>query len=521
MRRSKEDQLASEKYLKLVSDIKKQTKPKKKETQEAKEKRIKRLKGNFVLFCKYYFARYMDHDFAYFHKEFAQYVIDNEDCYAIAEWPREHAKSVLLDIFIVMFLLATGELTGLLLGSSNNDKATGLLSDLQAELEGNQLFTDDFGEQVNLGSWQSGHFMTKDGIGFWAYGRGQSPRGSRKANLRPNVGIIDDIDDKKIIKNTELVKNAVDWVSEDFIGALDTRASRVMVGGNRIGKYSILAHLVGDIDEGDPKREGIFHSKVYAIEDPITHEKAGFDSGVPAWGRYTFEMLKRKFAKMGYTSSRREFFHEWIIAGLIYKYSWFKFGKVLDIKEYDSICTYCDPSFRENKKSDFKAIVTIGKKGKKYYLLWCWVRQASIHSMVVAFYDAFEIFGEFSTYWMESVFIQEDLRVEFDAEADIQEQAIPLRSDKRAKPNKSVRIENISPYFERGLFTIDEKLRKCKDTQILILQFMGFGGNGKDDAPDATEGAIHLLNNATKRSRFKPRLGKYKQRRRRNNRRNR
>lgn len=518
MSRSKKDQLAWEKYLKTVANIKKQTKPKKIETSEAKEERIKRLLGNFELFCKYYFARYMDCDFAYFHKEFANYVIDNEDCYAIAEWPREHAKSVLIDIFIVMFLKATKELTGLLLGSATYDKAKGLLSDLQAELEGNQLYIEDFGEQVSFGNWQSGHFITKDGIGFWAFGRGQSPRGAREAHLRPNVGIIDDIDDKKIIKNIELVTEAVDWVNEDFLGALDTRASRLMVGGNRIGKHSILAHLVGDIDEEDPKREGIYHSKVYAIEDPKTHEKAGMDNGVPAWNRYTLLMLKRKFEKMGYTSSRREFFHEWIIAGLVFQYSWFKYGKVKNIEEYDSIVTYCDPSFRAHKKSDFKAIVTIGKTGKNYHLLWCWIRQASVHSMVIAFYDAFGIFGEFSTYWMEAVFLQEDLLNDFDQEADKREEQLPIRPDKRSKPDKSVRIENISPYFERGVFLIDEQLRKCKDTQILILQFMGFGGNGKDDGPDATEGAIHKLNKATRKSKFKPRMGKFKKGRRNRNR---
>lgn len=514
----RKQQQAYDDWLELVERIKKQTKRVPIETKEQKAKRIKYLLAHPMEFIKYYFGHYIDSDFAWFHHKLVNTAVDNKDLFCIAELPREHAKSVFINIFIPLLLKAKGELTGMLLGSANFDKAKKLLADIQAELKGNQLYINDFGEQIGYGDWQSGYFVTSDRIGFWAFGRGQSPRGVRVGSKRPNYGSIDDIDDKVIVKNTMRVLEAVDWVTEDFLGAMNITASRLMIAGNRIHKKSILAHLVGDINTGDPKRDGVTHIKAYAIENPTTREKAGVENGVPAWSRYTMKQLIRKFKKMGHASARREFFHEHWEAGLNFKHDWIQFGKMLPIEEYDSIVTYCDPSFTNNKTSDYKAIITLGKKGKYYHVLHAWVRQASIHSMVVAFYDIYEKFKNHSTYWIEANMLQIMLLDEFDKEADDRDIAIPIRPDKTKKPDKYTRIENLTPLFERLLFLFNEELKDNPDMQMLIIQLLGFGGGGHDDGPDALEGATTKINKATRKSKFKPRMGKFKKGRRNRNR---
>jgi hypothetical protein len=79
-----------------------------------------------------------------------------------------------------LFLKAKGNMTGMVIASSTGAKAQGLLSDIQAQLESNQRYINDFGEQYNFGSWSEKHFVTKDGMGFWAVGRRESPRGLRE-----------------------------------------------------------------------------------------------------------------------------------------------------------------------------------------------------------------------------------------------------------------------------------------------------------------------------------------------------
>lgn len=505
-------QRAYEKWQREVEDIQKRTKPVIKETKEEKEKRIKRLLDDPIEFCYYYFGEFMDSKFAWFHKELITTICESEKLSGVAELPREHAKSVVLGIFIPMYLKAKGKLTGVVLASANATKANKLLGGLQAQLKGNELYKADFGEQVSFGKWQDGEFTTRDGIGFWAFGRGQSPRGIREGALRPNYGLWDDIDDKVIVKNPERVKEATLWLAEDLFGALSIKGNWWFMGaGNRIHKAGVLAHMVGDVEEGDPVKEHLYHLKAYAIEDPVTHEKATLETGQPAWKeRYTIEDLEIKWQTMPHNSVRREYFHEHIEEGLIFHEDWIIWGKVPDIREFDCIETYTDPSFKDGGKNDFKARVTLGKKGKRYYVLSAWVRQASVKSMVCDAYDTYDVYGNYSRYWMEANFVQDKLLKDYDEEAELRGYHVRLRPDKSKKPDKFVRIENMTPLFERGFMIFDERKQKDKDMRRLVGQLLSFGGGGKDDGPDALEGAVTKSDRSGRKTKTKARVGKQK-----------
>jgi predicted phage terminase large subunit-like protein len=395
-----------------------------------------------------------------------------------------------------MWLYARGELTGMITVSANEDKAIGLLSDVQAEFVANQRWINDFGELAKHGDWTEGAFSTLDNIGFWAYGRGQSPRGARKASNRPNYCVVDDIDDKVIVRSMERVKQTVDWVIEDLFGCLAISGGRIIVAGNRIHKQSILAHLVGDIEPDDPKRKGICHIKVYAFEHPKTHTKADptMAGARPAWKEFhTTENLLDKFDKMGWRSSRREFFHEHHEEGHMFKPEWIHYIKRLDKRKYVSIITYCDPSFKDTKTADFKGIVTIGvTKEGKIDILYIWLRQASVSAMVNVFYDIFDEFENYSRYYIESNMLQDLLKDAFHAEGESRGFHLPMRGDDRKKPDKSTRVENLTPLFERGHVRIAEEIKTSPDCQEFINQLLGFPF-GHDDGPDALEGSIYKI----------------------------
>lgn len=90
--------------------------------------------------------------------------------------------------------------------------------------------------------------------------------------------------------------------------ALSIKGARFAMGGNRIHHNSILANIVGDTKPGAKKREGIYHSKVKAIEN-----------GKPAWWqRYSLQELLRKIMKAGPVLAKQEFFHETDIEGKIF-----------------------------------------------------------------------------------------------------------------------------------------------------------------------------------------------------------
>ena len=477
------------------------------ETTAEKERRKNHLNEDFKRFAKYYFPHYIDSDFGWFHLEAAKEIQEDKRGFFVLEWAREHAKSVFADIMVPMWLYARGELTGMVIASANESKAKGLLGDVQAEFVSNELWKNDYGNLAALGSWTSGNFMTTDKIGFWALGRGQSPRGIRKAANRPNYCVVDDIDDKALCKNEHRVREAADWILEDLYYALSIKGARLVIAGNRIHKKSILSIMVGDIEPDDPKRDGLCHIKVYAIEDPVTHEKD--DNGVPAWKeRYKLEDILDKIKKSGYRAARREFFHEHLEQGILFRHEWIEWRKMLAAEEYDEIVVYGDPSFKNTKQSDYKAVVAVGRKGTEMHILKAWVRQATTTSMVNVFYNFLEIFGSYARYYIEANMLQDLIfRDEFEQIGLARGMSLPIRQDKRKKPDKYTRIENMTPFFERGVvkFNINEK--KTADMQTLINQILAFP-TGNDDGPDAMEGGVSLLHSSGRGSVTK--AGKYR-----------
>lgn len=510
MARNKAEQKAYQEWLDLCEIIKSSTQEIPKESEKQKAKRIKNLTQDFNAFCEYYFGgHYMKSPFGWFHLEAAEAITNDPKIFGILEWPREHAKSVFANVMMPLWLYARGELTGMIVVSANEDKAMTLLSDLQAEFVSNKRWINDYGELARYGDWREGAFSTIDGYGFWAFGRGQSPRGTRKAANRPNYTVIDDIDDKVLVRNDKRVADTVDWILEDLYGALSISGSRLLAIGNRIHKKSVLAHLVGDIEEGDPKHEGRYHLKVFAIEDNRRRKSSIEDGGRPAWKEnYTIEELGDKMTKMGFRASRREYFHEHHEEGTVFLNAWIEWYDCPDWTAYDDLVVYCDPSFKDSKKSDYKAVVLLGKLGKYVDVLDCWVRQASTGSMVNTFYDFYEVMEHHSRYYMEAIMLQDLLLDEFIEEGEKRGYQLPIRGDKRSKPDKYSRIENLSPLFERALFRFNAARRKSPDMQNLINQFIGFPFD-HDDGPDACEGGIHYLQKRYRASGFKPRTGKY------------
>jgi len=224
---------------------------------------------------------------------------------------------------------------------------------------------------------------------------------------------------------------------------------------------------------------------------------------VPAWPqRHKAEDLKDRMIKLGLKGTLREYFHEHTEEGLVFKADCIRFDKCP--KTFDSIVVYCDPSFKNTAKSDYKALVAVGKVKTQFYVIKAWIRQDTVKAMVTAFYDFYDLFGANALYYIEANMLQDLLLSEFDTEAEIRGYHLPLRQDKTKKENKDMRVENISPLFERGFVTLNEAERASSDMQTLKLQLLGFGNSSvKDDGPDALEGAISKLNKRTTKGKGK------------------
>ncbi|MBQ9598088.1 MAG: hypothetical protein IJR34_07570 [Bacteroidales bacterium] len=472
------------------------------ETTAQKRARIKRLLSDYAAFVNYYFPHYTDDlatgkhtECAPFHIKAANTIKKNRTIQYGAKWARGHAKSTHFDIFIPMWLKAMKELFCMVLVGKSEENANTLLGDIQAELEFNQRYIADFGPQKCEGSWQDGKFITRDDVAFFARGRGQSPRGLRHKSHRPDYVVIDDLDDDELVNNPERVARLTKWVKEALFGTLDGGRGRFIMVGNLIGKNSVLANFLAS--------KGVVVSEVNAIDK----------NGEPSWKeKWTIEEIQAQAKFMGYISFQREMMNNPITEGAVFRNDWIKWIKPLPLAKYDCLVAYCDPSFKSSTKNDFKAIKLWGKIGTDLHHLKAFVRQCSVAEMVRWFYDLHETMiaaGAVCEYYIEANFLQDTLLDEFTREGKLRGYQLPIRADRRKKPDKFQRIEAISPLWERGFVYYNEKMRDDPDMQAGLEQTLAFekGMSGHDDAPDADEGAIYILQQRVRQREFKPVFG--------------
>ncbi len=479
------------------------------ETLAEQDRRKQRLLNNYAAFCEYYFPHYLTlrdkttgevirtvHN-APFHNAAAVKVRNTPDLKAVFQWPRGHAKSTHFDIFIPIWLMFQPKrlINFMVVVGKSEDSAVRLLGDIQAELEHNQRLIADFGKQRGSASWQEGEFKAANGVKFLACGRGQSPRGLRDRESRPDYIVIDDLDDDELCRNEKRVNDLTAWVKEALFGALDVGRGRFIMVGNLISKTSVLANIA--------KTKGVHVSVIKAVDT----------NGEPVW--------KEKWTKgealayrdfVGYRAWEKEMMHNPIVDGTIFRHEWIRFKRLPKLSKYEMLVCYTDPSFKSTTSNDYKACRLWGKIGTELHLVDCFVRQATVSEMVRWLYDLYERTRDEAAiqFFMEANFMQDIILDEFSAEGDLRGYQLPIMPDKRKKPEKLQRIEAVSPLWERGFVWYNERLKDTPDMQVGIDQTLSLerGSRIHDDAPDADEGAIWMLQRNTRQESFQPVFGK-------------
>lgn len=475
------------------------------ETQAQRLVRLKRLRTDYAAFVDYYFPHWTVNPetgkatpCAPFHVSAANKILKDRNLKAAFQWHRGAAKSTNMDVFVPMWLMAQEhrEINVMVLVGKSEDNAKTLLGDIQAELQYNQRYIHDFGEQYNAGSWEEGQFVTRSEVAFFARGRGQSPRGLRYRSHRPDYVIIDDLDDDELVESPARVSKLFDWVRSALFGTLDGGRGRFIMVGNLIAKNSVLAKWC-DIKSVHVTKVNIYDSK----------------GGISWASKWTPQEVKDIEDVVGYRAFQKEYMNNPIIEGAIFRNEWIRWGKRPAWSKFSEIVLYIDPSFKGSTKNDYKAAKLWGKAGTTLYHLRAFVRQSSVAEMVRWCYDLYEwsrAQGISVRWYMEANFMQDTILDEFRREGELRGYQLPITGDKRKKPDKFQRVEAISPLWERGFVVYDETQKDDPDMLAGIDQTLAFekGMRGHDDAPDADEGAIWMLQRDTRAKSFNPSFGR-------------
>jgi predicted phage terminase large subunit-like protein len=481
------DKKKADTYLKKLEAAKTATTIDPFETKAQQRERIARATDSIACMVKTYLPHYATAECADFQIEFAEMVAANILFKGFAEWGRGLAKSCWCNIFIPLWLWMRGEDIFLCLKSDSEERADELLSDIQAELEGNPLLIRDFGEQKMEGSWEIGKFITKDYrfIGM-AFGIKQKVRGLRVKNRRPNLWVIDDLETPDTISNPKRMRRQADHIERDVMATMTGSHRRLLYANNKFAR--VMTQTI--LQERHPK---------WVIHQIKAYNKATYEA---VWkSMYGPEFYQQQEEDMGIPAAYAEYNHETKLEGKNFNEEQIQWCKLPQWNEFEMIIVHWDIAYTDNETSDYNAIKPWGVKERKFYLVDGFVKQVK---MKVACDYLCELRKQIPAtsnviFQYEAQFWNEEVQRNID-EAE-QRNGVTLNIMKVDTPttNKLGRMLKMVPYYQNSRICYNEALKSHNDTQVGIIQLVAVeeGSTEHDDSPDADQQAIAALEKYT------------------------
>lgn len=168
---------------------------------------------------------------------------------------RGAAKSSLVgEEFVIIEALLQGFKNCLIVGASEK-RAVERLRAIKHELIGNDLIRHLFGEMQGP-TWNEERIELSSGIVMQAIGRGQSLRGVKHLDARPDLCIADDIEDEECVSTEWAREKTMIWFNNVLLPAMDPDY-RIRVIGTPLHPESVLAKI---------SKEPDWVTKIYPVE---------------------------------------------------------------------------------------------------------------------------------------------------------------------------------------------------------------------------------------------------------------
>jgi hypothetical protein len=448
------------------------------ETIEQRKKRISKLEADPEQWFKYYFPKYSYAEPAVFHKQATKRILKNLEWYEVRSWSRELAKST-RTMFEILYLVLTKKKRYVMLISNNKDNAEVLLEPYRIELDSNQRILNDYGFQERIGKWTQGDFTTKHGVKFKALGAGQSPRGSRNEEVRPDVLLFDDMDTDEDCRNPDIIKKRWNWIEDAAIGVRSiSKKTTIIFNGNIIAKDCCVVRAQQYAD----------HVDIVNIRD---------ENNKSSWAKNTEADVDRVLSQKSYSSQQKEYFNNPITEGGIFKQMYYK--PLRSLTDYKFLVNYIDLSYKSGAKNDFKFSVLMGKYKDEYHILKTYGIQGTTAKFCEGLVEIEKfIDNKVPVFWVsEEVFLLDIIRKEIQSILKDLKSKIVITPDTRDKGDKLTRIEaSLEPLNRNGKLWLNQREADSPSMKVLEGQFIALEYGNKrshDDGPDATEGAKFII----------------------------
>lgn len=414
--------------------------------------------------------------------------------------PRGEAKSTLVSQLFTLYCLVTQKKRYALIVMDSIDQAYPMLEAIKVELEFNQRLRIDFPEIAGQGRvWQAATIITKANQKVQVAGSGKKLRGLRHGAYRPDLVVLDDIENDEQVRSPEQRDKLHDWLKKTVLplGAAGDKLDVVYIGTilhydsvlNRTlsskawktAKFKALIRQPDDMSLWD-KWEDFYLNEGEAVADAFyTQNQAAMDKGaVVSWAARPILTLMKIRARDGHATFDSEYQNDplssddamfansltyWteLPANLIY------FGAL-------------DPSLGKAGASRDPSAILVGgyhRETGKLYVVEAQVKKR-LPDLIIE--DVIRMQKQYhcQRWFVETVQFQEFLKDELVKRSA--QRGIPVPAT-ATKPNtdKMLRIESLQPHMVNGLILLHS-------TQAtLIAQLRHFPKADHDDGPDALE----------------------------------
>ncbi len=314
-------------------------------------------------------------------------------CRRVVAAPRGHAKSTSLTFKGTIHATVYGYKHYPIIISDSSEQAEGFLDNIRVEFEENEALREDFGNLAGK-VWRSNVLITKTNIKIEAIGSGKKIRGRKHRNWRPDLLVLDDIENDENVRTPEQRSKLENWFLKAVSKAGDDYTDIIYIG-TLLHYDSLLAKTLKN-----PGYEAIKYKAVisFSKEDDLWKEWEEIytdlsDSRHQETAREFFEKNREKMLegtqvlweeKLSYydlmvmrlTEGEASFNSEEQNEPInpedcIFNPEWFEFYNEAEVDWKDNCWLFfgfVDPSLGKTKHSDFSAIITMAKHKVSGYM---------------------------------------------------------------------------------------------------------------------------------------------------------
>lgn len=445
--------------------------------------------------------------------------------------PRGHAKSTNLTFKDTLHAVLWEYKHYPIIISDSSEQAEGFLESIRTELEENSAIIEDFGELAGA-IWRSNVIVTKTGIKIEAVGSGKKIRGRKHKNWRPDLMVLDDIENDENVNTPEQRRKLENWFYKAVSKAGDDYTDIIYIG-TMLHYDSLLAKVMKNPSYRSIKYKAVQSfsasplwtrwEEIYTDLDNDSHEAdalAYFEKHKEAMLADTSVLWEEKLSyydlmiikvSEGEASFNSELQNEPINPDdCLFNEEWFEYYNPFEVdfsQPQFLFFGFVDPSLGKNRKSDFSAIITLALDtvtGYKY------IADADVerrHPDVIindilqkALWLEKQYGKTYKAFGVETVQFQWFLKEALAKESARRRIYLPIVEVPQSS-DKVLRITTLQPEIKNKYIRFQKKQKRLLD------QLKYFPMADHDDGPDALEGVNALCSKPRKKMFIKSRFG--------------